>query len=98
LDDLVVDLELTVRSLNCLRNAGIVKISDLVQHTHKDLLRIYNFGRRSLNDVVAELGRHGWALQKATPNEELKVELAKAYAEIERLRSINLARIISVDK
>ncbi len=60
---LVVDLELTIRSLNCLRNAGIITVADLVQHTHRDLMRIHNFGIRCLNDVVRELGRHGLSLR-----------------------------------
>ena len=61
----VDDLELTIRSANCLRNAGIVTIGNLVQHTHKDLLRLPQFGLRSLNDVVRELGRHGLSLRPA---------------------------------
>ncbi len=83
----VDDLELTIRSQNCLRNAGIVTVGDLVQHTERDLLCIYNFGRRSLNDVKDGLARNGFSLKAELPtNEKLRADLTKARAEIERLQ------------
>ena len=45
------ELELSVRSANCLKNAGIRTIRDLVQKSEKDMLETKNFGRKSLNEI-----------------------------------------------
>jgi hypothetical protein len=47
---LVKNLELSVRSDNCLRNSGVIYVGQLVQMCDAELLRIPNFGRRSLNE------------------------------------------------
>ena len=47
----VEELELSVRSYNCLKNANIQSISDLVQKTESEMLRTKNFGRKSLNEI-----------------------------------------------
>ncbi|MEP7354148.1 MAG: DNA-directed RNA polymerase subunit alpha, partial [Acidobacteriota bacterium] len=47
----VEELELSVRSYNCLKNANIQTISDLVQKTEAEMLRTKNFGRKSLNEI-----------------------------------------------
>ena len=47
----VDELELSVRSANCLKNDNIVYIGDLVQKTEGDMLRTPNFGRKSLNEI-----------------------------------------------
>ncbi len=55
----VDELELSVRSANCLKNDNIVYIGDLVQKTESEMLRTPNFGRKSLNeikDVLAHMG------------------------------------------
>jgi len=55
----VEELELSVRSANCLQNAGIVFIGELVQRTEAEMLRTKNFGRKSLKeikDVLSEMG------------------------------------------
>ncbi len=55
----VEELELSVRSYNCLKNANIQTISDLVQRTEAEMLRTKNFGRKSLNEIkeiLASLG------------------------------------------
>ena len=45
------ELELSVRSYNCLKNANIQTIGDLVQKTEAEMLRTKNFGRKSLNEI-----------------------------------------------
>jgi DNA-directed RNA polymerase subunit alpha len=55
----VEDLELSVRSANCLKNAGIKLIGDLVTKTEGEMLKTKNFGRKSLNEIkeiLAEMG------------------------------------------
>ena len=55
----VDELELSVRSYNCLKNANIKTIGDLVTRTEADMLKTKNFGRKSLNeikDILAEMG------------------------------------------
>jgi len=55
----VDELELSVRSANCLKNAGINLIGELVQKTEAEMLKTKNFGRKSLNeikDILAEQG------------------------------------------
>ncbi len=55
----VDELELSVRSNNCLKNANINTIADLVQRTESEMLRTKNFGRKSLNEIkelVAKMG------------------------------------------
>ena len=47
----VEDLELSVRSANCLRNANILYIGELVQKTEAEMLKTKNFGRKSLNEI-----------------------------------------------
>lgn len=67
-------IELTVRSQNCLQNAGIDHIWELVQRTEGEMLKTRNFGRKSLNelkDVLAELGlTFGMRLEGFKPPEE----------------------------
>ncbi|RMH36276.1 MAG: DNA-directed RNA polymerase subunit alpha [Nitrospirae bacterium] len=57
----VNELELSVRAANCLRNANIKTIADLVQKTEQEMLKTKNFGKKSLNEikeVLAEMGLH----------------------------------------
>ena len=51
----VDELELSVRSANCLKNENIFYLGDLVQRTEADMLRTPNFGRKSLNEIKALL-------------------------------------------
>jgi DNA-directed RNA polymerase subunit alpha len=55
----VEELELSVRSYNCLKNANIQSIGDLVQKTEAEMLRTKNFGRKSLNEIKEILGGLG---------------------------------------
>ena len=55
----VDDLELSVRSANCLKNAGINLIGELVQKTEAEMLKTKNFGRKSLNEIKEILAESG---------------------------------------
>jgi DNA-directed RNA polymerase subunit alpha len=58
----VEELELSVRSYNCLKNAGIQTINELVQKTESEMLRTKNFGRKSLNEIKEILAGLGLGL------------------------------------
>lgn len=58
----VEDLELSVRSFNCLQNAGIQYIGDLVQRTENEMLKTKNFGRKSLKEIKELLSHMGLEL------------------------------------
>jgi DNA-directed RNA polymerase subunit alpha len=58
----VEELELSVRSANCLKNADILKIYQLVQKTENEMLKTKNFGRKSLNEIKEVLGEMGLSL------------------------------------
>jgi len=70
----VEELELSVRSANCLKNAEILKIYQLVQKTENEMLKTKNFGRKSLNEikeVLTEMGLSlGMKLDSFVPPEE----------------------------
>lgn len=63
----VDELELSVRSANCLKNDNIVYIGELVQKTEADMLRTPNFGRKSLNEIKEVLAKMGIHLGMETP-------------------------------
>ena len=58
----VDDLELTVRSANCLKAENIYYIGDLVQRTENELLKTPNLGRKSLNEIKEVLESRGLSL------------------------------------
>jgi DNA-directed RNA polymerase subunit alpha len=62
LDKSVEELELSVRSYNCLKNANIRTIRELVQKTESEMLRTKNFGRKSLNEIKEILAGMGLSL------------------------------------
>src|SRR5580658_9396693 len=64
----VDELELSVRSANCLKNDNIVYIGDLVQKTEAEMLRTPNFGRKSLNEIKEVLTNMGLHLGTEIPN------------------------------
>jgi DNA-directed RNA polymerase subunit alpha len=75
----VDELELSVRSANCLKNDNIVYIGDLIQKTEAEMLRTPNFGRKSLNEikeVLAQMGLHLGMEVSNWPPENIE-ELAK---------------------
>jgi DNA-directed RNA polymerase subunit alpha len=64
----VDELELSVRSANCLKNDNIVYIGDLIQKTEGEMLRTPNFGRKSLNEIKEVLGVMSLHLGMDVPN------------------------------
>ncbi len=79
----VDELELSVRSANCLKNDNIVYIGDLVQKSESEMLRTPNFGRKSLNEIKEVLMQMGLSLGMqipAWPPENIE-ELAKKLEE-----------------
>ncbi|MGC6391180.1 MAG: DNA-directed RNA polymerase subunit alpha [Alphaproteobacteria bacterium] len=79
----VDELELSVRSANCLKNDNIVYIGDLLQKTEAELLRTPNFGRKSLNEIKEVLSHMGLHLGMDIPDwpPENIDDLAKKYDE-----------------
>jgi DNA-directed RNA polymerase subunit alpha len=68
----VDELELSVRAHNCLKNANIKTIADLVQRTEYDMLRTKNFGRKSLNEIKEILHAMGLNFGMKVDQEALK--------------------------
>ena len=64
----VEELELSVRSMNCLKNDNIIYIGDLVQKTEPEMLRTPNFGRKSLNEIKEVLSNMSLYLGMEIPN------------------------------
>ena len=64
----VDELELSVRSMNCLKNDNIIYIGDLVQKTEPEMLRTPNFGRKSLNEIKEVLNTMSLYLGMEIPN------------------------------
>ena len=64
----VDDLELTVRSANCLKAENINYIGDLIQRTEVELLRTPNLGKKSLTEIKEVLESHGLALGMRVEN------------------------------
>lgn len=80
----VDELELSVRSANCLKNDNIIYIGDLVQKTESEMLRTPNFGRKSLNEIKELLGNmdlHLGMQVEGWPPEDLEALSATVDAE-----------------
>ncbi len=81
----VDELELSVRSANCLKNDNIIYIGDLVQKTEGEMLRTPNFGRKSLNEikeVLAQMGLHLGMKVTDWPPENIEEMAKQLEAEI----------------
>jgi len=79
----VDELELSVRSANCLKNDNITYIGDLIQKSEAEMLRTPNFGRKSLNEikeVLAQMGLHLGMEVTGWPPENIE-DLAKRFEE-----------------
>jgi DNA-directed RNA polymerase subunit alpha len=75
----IEEIELSVRSANCLENADIKYIGELVQKTEAEMLRTKNFGRKSLNEIKEILGEMGLQLG-------MKIDTFPTRRELEQMR------------
>ncbi|MBR4072767.1 MAG: DNA-directed RNA polymerase subunit alpha [Clostridia bacterium] len=63
--DLTIDeLDLSVRSFNCLKRAGINTVEDLINKSEEDMMKVRNLGHKSLEEVIAKLASYGFTLKK----------------------------------
>ena len=60
----IEELDLSVRSFNCLKRAGIDTVEDLINRTEEDMIKVRNLGRKSLEEVIQKLASLGLALKK----------------------------------
>src|SRR5919197_3214387 len=63
----IEELDLTVRSYNCLKREGINSVGELISRTEADLLDIRNFGQKSIDEVKMKLAGMGLALKDSSP-------------------------------
>ena len=79
----VDELELSVRANNCLKNDHINWLGELVQKTEADMLKTPNFGRKSLNEIKAQLEAMGFSLGMEVPGwpPDNVGQLAKKYED-----------------
>ncbi len=61
----IEDMDLSVRSYNCLKRAGISTVEDLIKKTEADLAKVKNLGKRSLEEVQAKLASYGLSLKNS---------------------------------
>lgn len=64
LDMTIEELDLSVRSFNCLKRAGINTVEDLIEKSEEDMMKVRNLGRKSLEEVIAKLDSFGYTLKK----------------------------------
>ena len=58
----IEELDLSVRSFNCLKRAGINTVEDLISKTEDDMMKVRNLGRKSLEEVINKLASLGFSL------------------------------------
>ena len=64
LEKTIEELDMSVRSFNCLKRAGIDTVKDLVNRTEEDMIKVRNLGKKSLDEVIAKLHSLGLSLKK----------------------------------
>ena len=64
----IEELDLSVRSFNCLKRAGINTVGDLSNKSEDDMMKVRNLGRKSLEEVMAKLDSLGFTLTKDEDN------------------------------
>ena len=60
----IEELDLSVRSFNCLKRAGINTVEDLISKSEEDMMKVRNLGRKSLEEVIAKLESLNFTLRK----------------------------------
>lgn len=60
----IEELDLSVRSFNCLKRAGINTVEDIISHTDEDMMKVRNLGRKSLEEVISKIENLGLSLRK----------------------------------
>ena len=60
----IEDMDLSVRSYNCLKRANIHTVEDLTRKTEDEMLKVRNLGRKSLDEVIQKLESYGLSLSK----------------------------------
>ena len=60
----IEELDLSVRSFNCLKRAGINTVEDIIKHTDEDMMKVRNLGRKSLEEVISKIESLGLSLRK----------------------------------
>ena len=60
----IEELDLSVRSFNCLKRAGINTVEDLINRTEEDMMKVRNLGRKSLEEVISKLATLGYTLRR----------------------------------
>ena len=81
----IEEMDLTVRSYNCLKREGIHTVGELVARTEADLLDIRNFGQKSIDEVKIKLAGLGLALKDCPPGFDPSAAAVDAYGD-RRLR------------
>lgn len=64
----IEELDLSVRSFNCLKRAGINTVGDLINKSEDEMMKVRNLGRKSLEEVMAKLDSLGFSLTKDDEN------------------------------
>ena len=60
----IEEMDLSVRSYNCLKRANIHTVDDLTKKTEDDMLKVRNLGKKSLDEVIYKLGTYGLSLKE----------------------------------
>jgi len=60
----IEEMDLSVRSFNCLKRAGISTVQDLINKTEDDMMKVRNLGRKSLEEVIYKMASLGFNLRK----------------------------------
>ena len=69
LDLPIEELDLSVRSYNCLKRAGINAVEELIKKTEEDMMKVRNLGKKSLAEVKSNLAEHGLTLRPSDDQE-----------------------------
>jgi DNA-directed RNA polymerase subunit alpha len=64
----IEELDLSVRSFNCLKRAGINTVEDLISKTEDEMMKVRNLGRKSLEEVINKLAAMGLSLSREENN------------------------------